>query len=151
MHKKIVSALCGLTLFSGSTLSQAACDASKLSAPVDTYATNPFSARTWRVLNGFGDSMIEPSYSGSDTWDNQDKWKKFVAEILPAGQAAQDVGYDCRIGYPLQVLQTRVSALGKQSPYVQQWLRVQEKVLQVCSNSDTTDIALPEPIELIQF
>jgi hypothetical protein len=45
-------------------------------------------------------------------------------------------------------LQARVSTLGKQSPYVQQWLRVQEKVLQVCSKPDTTDIALPAPIEI---
>ena len=147
MYKKIIAAFCGLTMLSTSALAQAACDASKLSALVDTYASNPFSARTWRVLNGLGDPMIEPSYSGSDTWENQDKWKKLVAEILPAGQAAKDVGYDCRIGYPLQVLQARVSTLGKQSPYVQQWLRVQEKVLQVCGNPDTTDIVLPDPIE----
>lgn len=147
MYEKIIAALCGLTLFSGPALSQAACDADKLSALVDTYASSPFSARAWRVLNGLGDPMIEPSYSGSDTWDNQDKWKKFVADILPAGQAVQEIGYDCRIGYPLQVLQGRVSNLGKQSPYVQQWLRVQEKVLQVCSNPDTTNIALPDPME----
>jgi len=114
---------------------------------IDTYASNPFSARTWRVLNGLGDPMIEPSYSGSDTWQNQDGWKKLVAAILPAGQAVQEVGYDCRIGYPLQVLQSRVAALGKDNPYVQQWLKVQGKVLQVCSNSDTIDVALPEPIE----
>ena len=120
----------------------------KLSALVDTYANNPFSARTWRVLNGLGDPMIEPSYNGSDTWDNQDKWEKLVAEILPVGQTAQEVGYECRIGYPLQVLQAHVSAFGKQSPYVQQWLRAQSKVLQVCSNPNSTDTALPEPIEI---
>lgn len=148
MHKNIIAAFCGLTMLSIPASAQQTCDAGKLSALVDTYASSPFSARTWRVLNGLGDPMIEPSYSGSDTWDSQDKWKKLAAEVLPASQAAQDVGYECRIGYPLQVLQTRVSALGKQSPYVQQWLRVQEKVLQACSNSDTAGIALPAPIEV---
>ena len=114
---------------------------------VDTYASNPFSARTWRVLNGLGDPMIEPSYSGSDTWQNQDAWKKLVAAVLPPGQAVQEVGYDCRIGYPLQVLKSRIATLGKDNPYVQQWLKVQGKVLQVCSNPDTMDTALPEPTE----
>jgi len=148
MNKKIVAALSALTMLSSSALAQGTCDAGKLSALVDTYANNPFSARTWRVLNGLGDPMIEPSSSDSDTWVNQDNWTKLVAGILPAGQTAQEVGYDCRIGYPLQVLQSRVSTLGKENPYVLQWLKVQEKVLQVCSNPDTTDTTLPEPIDV---
>ena len=146
MYKKIFAALCSLALFSGAAFSQASCDAEKVSTLVDAYASSPFSARTWRVLNGLGDPMIEPSSVGSDTWDNQQKWKTLVSGILPAGQAAQDVGYDCRVGYPLQVLQSRVDTLGKENPYVRQWLRVQEKVLQVCSDPNTTNTALPEPI-----
>lgn len=148
MFRKIVAALSSLTLFSGAAFSQVSCDAGKVSALVDTYASNPFSARTWRVLNGLGDPMIEPSQSGSDSWDNQQKWKTLVAGLLPAGQAAQEVGYECRVGYPLQVLQSRVATLGKESPYVRQWLRVQEKVLQVCSDPNTTNTALPDPIEV---
>ena len=147
MNTKIVAALSALMLFSSSALAQETCEPGKLAAMVDTYASNPFSARTWRVLNGLGDPMIEPSYSGSDTWQNQDAWKKLVAATLPAGQAVQEVGYDCRIGYPLQVLQSRIAALGKDNPYVQQWLKVQGKVLQVCSTPDTADTALPEPAE----
>ena len=148
MFRKILAALSSLTLFSGAAFSQVSCDAEKVSALVDTYASNPFSARTWRVLNGLGDPMIEPSQSGSDSWDNQQKWKTLVAGLLPAGQAAQEVGYDCRVGYPLQVLQSRVATLGKENPYVRQWLRVQEKVLQVCSDPNTTNTALPDPIEV---
>ena len=147
MYKRIFAALCSLALFSSAAFSQVSCDAGKVSALIDTYASSPFSARTWRVLNGLGDPMIEPSQSGSDTWDNQQKWKTLVAGILPAGHAAQDVGYDCRVGYPLQVLQSRIATIGKESPYVQQWLRVQEKVLQVCSEPNTTDVVLPDPIE----
>ncbi|MEQ1522506.1 MAG: hypothetical protein ABL936_14645 [Aestuariivirga sp.] len=147
MNTKVVAALSALLLFSNSAVAQEVCDPAKLSAMVDTYASNPFSARTWRALNGLGDPMIEPSYSGSDTWQNQDGWKRLVAAILPIGQAVQEVGYDCRIGYPLQVLQSRVATLGKDNPYVQQWLKVQGKVLQVCSNPDTADTALPEPAE----
>jgi hypothetical protein len=148
MNTKAVAALSALLLFSSSALAQETCDPAKLSAMVDTYASNSFSARTWRVLNGLGDPMIEPSYSGSDTWQNQDAWKKLVAAALPPGQAVQEVGYDCRIGYPLQVLQSRIATLGKDNPYVQQWLKVQGKVLQVCSSPDTTDTALPEPTEV---
>ncbi len=146
MYKKYAVAFGVLAMLASPAFSQAACDAGRLSALVDTYANNPFSARTWRVLNGLGDPMIEPSSSGTDTWENQGKWKKLVAEVLPAGQAAQEVGYECRIGYPLQVLQSRISTLGKENPYVQQWLRVQSKVLEVCSNPDMTDVALPEPL-----
>ena len=148
MYKKFFATLCSLALFSGAAFSQVSCDAEKVSTLVDTYASNPFSARTWRVLNGLGDPMIEPTQNGSDSWDNQEKWKTLVAGILPAGQAAQEVGYDCRIGYPLQVLQSRVARLGKENPYVRQWLRVQEKVLQVCSDPNTTGTALPDPIEV---
>ncbi len=39
---------------------------------------------------------IEPPSSGSDTWVNQDNWKKLVAGILPAGRATPEVGYDCQ-------------------------------------------------------
>lgn len=147
MNTKVIASLSALLLFSSSALAQETCDSGKLSVMVDTYASNPFSARTWRVLNGLGDPMIEPSYSGSDTWQNQDGWKKLVAATLPPGQAVQEVGYDCRIGYPLQVLQNRIATLGKDNPYVQQWLKVQGKVLHVCSNPDTTDTTLPEPAE----
>jgi hypothetical protein len=148
MNKKIISALSALTMLSGSALAQETCDAGKLAALVDIYASSPFSARTWRVLNGLGDPMIEPSSSGSDRWSIQDNWKWLVAGILPAAQTAQEVGYDCRIGYPLQVLQSRVSTLGKENPYVLQWLKVQRKVLQVCTNPDATDTVLPEPIDV---
>ncbi len=147
MNTKTVAALSALLLVSSPALAQQSCDPAKLPALVDIYAGNPFSARTWRVLNGLGDPMIEPSNSGSDTWQNQDAWKKLVAATLLAGQAAQEVGYDCRIGYSLQVLQSHIAMLGKDNAYVQQWLRVQGKVLQVCSNPDTTDVALPDPIE----
>ena len=87
--KKIIAALCGLALCSSSALAQTSCDMGKLQSLVDAYASNPFSARTWRVLNGLGDPMIEASYSGSDTWENQDKWRTLVAGVLPAGQAVQ--------------------------------------------------------------
>ena len=148
MHKKLVALICGFTLLSAPAMAQVACDAAKLSSLVDIYASAPFSARTWRVLNGLGDPMIEPSSDSSNVWQNQDDWKKLVTEILPAGQAPQDVGYDCRIAYPLEVLQARVAVLGTQSAYVRQWVHEQEKVLQVCSTPDMADAALPAAIEI---
>ena len=59
---------------------------------VDTYASNPFSARTWRVLNGLGDPMIEPSYSGSDTWQNQDALEEAGGRDLAAGAGGAGSG-----------------------------------------------------------
>jgi hypothetical protein len=148
MFKKIFTATCGLALLSTSVLAQATCDMGKLSGLIDTYANAPFSARTWRVLNGLGDPMIEASSGAYNGWENQEAWKKLAAAVLPAGQAPQEIGYDCRIGYPFEVLQKRVAALGKEAPYVLHWLRAQEKVIQVCTNPGITDVALPAPIDV---
>ena len=152
MCKKLIAALGFLALFSNSALAQAACDAGKLSALVDSYASNPFSARNWRVLNGLGDPSGDPAFKGVNRaavydWDAQEAWKKLAAKILPAGQAPQEIGYECRIGYPLEVLQARIASLGIENPYVKQWFSLQEQVLKACSDpaSATT---LPAPLEL---
>ncbi|NJM31354.1 MAG: hypothetical protein HC855_15860 [Rhizobiales bacterium] len=129
-------------------LAQTACDPAKLAAAVDRYAAEPFGARSWRMLKGLGDPEIEPVGGGGDSWDARDAWKKLVAELAPGLAGVQEPDYACRIGYPLQVLKSRVAALGKEHPYIQQWLRAQEAVFQACAGSQAI-AGLPEPLEVM--
>lgn len=145
---KIVSAgLVSLALLAGPALAQGTCEPSKLAAAVDRYAESPFSALNWRVLQGLGDPLIEPATVGADTWAMQERWRKLAGEILPDEPGPQEVSWGCRIGYPLQVLERRAGSLGKDHPYVKQWLLAQEQVLRAC-NSNEGDVALPPPLEL---
>ena len=41
-------------------------DPAKVATAIDRYADAPFSARTWRVLKGLGDPMIDVSYPGGE-------------------------------------------------------------------------------------
>jgi hypothetical protein len=100
------------------------------------------------MLKGLGDPMIEPANAGSDLWEAKDKWKKLVGEVAPDMTALQDPGYNCRIGYPLSVLEARLATFGKQHPYLRQWLRTQEAVFQACGSSPAI-AGLPDPIELV--
>ena len=145
MMKSIAAGLTGLAILAGPVLAQSTCEPAKLSAAVDRYAAEPFSARSWRVLQGLGDPMIDPTTADADTWANQEEWKKLVSQILPDHQDLQNVGWDCRIGYPLTVLKKRIDQLGAADPYVKQWLLAQEQVLHACSSQDG-DVALPPPL-----
>ncbi|WP_421695002.1 hypothetical protein [Aestuariivirga sp.] len=145
MLKSFAASMASLAILAGPVLAQSTCDPAKLSSAIDRYAAEPFSARTWRVLNGLGDPMLDPAPSDADTWALQEQWKKLAAEILPASQSLQDVSWSCRIGYPLSVLQKRIDQLGKDHPYVKQWLMVQEQVLRACTSEDG-QISLPPPL-----
>ena len=146
MMKSIVASLAAIVIVAGPALAQqVSCDPATLAAAVDRYAQEPFSARTWRVLQGLGDPMIDPGSADADTWAQQEEWKKLVAQILPGEQDLQNVGWNCRIGYPLSVLKTRIDQLGANDPYVKQWLLAQEQVIRACSN-DEGDVSLPEPL-----
>ncbi len=152
MYKKFVAATCCLTMLSAPVLAQATCDAGRLSKIVDSYASAPFSAATWRVLNGLGDPAQDAAFKGVNRavtydWDAQEKWKKLSAEILGPGQAPQDIGYDCRISYPLEVLQARVASFGIKGTYTKQWLTAQEQVLKACSDPGAA-VSLPPAAEV---
>jgi len=134
-----------LALAAGPAFAQTACEPAKLAAAIDRYAAEPFSALNWRVLNGLGDPGIEASGVGADTWALQERWKKLAAEILPEAPGLQEVSWNCRIGYPLSVLEKRVDQLGKDHPYVKQWLMAQEQVLRAC-DSEQGEVALPAPL-----
>ena len=152
MLKKLIAAACGLTMLSAPVFAQATCDAGKLSKIVDSYASAPFSATTWRVLNGLGDPAQDAGFKGVNSavtydWDAQEKWKRLAAEILGPAQAPQDIGYDCRISYPLEVLQARVASFGVKGTYTKQWLTAQEQVLKACSDPAAA-VSLPPAAEV---
>lgn len=145
MMKSIAAGLTGLAIFVGPVLAQSTCEPAKLASAIDRYAAEPFSARSWRVLQGLGDPMIDPAPADADTWANQDEWKKLTAEILPDHPDLQNLSWDCRIGYPLSVLRKRIDQLGADSSYVKQWLLAQEQVLRACASSEG-EVSLPPPL-----
>lgn len=146
MMKSIAASLTALAILAGPALAQqASCDPATLAAAVDRYAQEPFSARSWRVLQGLGDPMLEPGSADGDTWAQQEEWRKLTSDILPAEQDLQNVGWNCRIGYPLSVLKKRIDQLGADNVYVKQWLMAQQQVIRACSSEDG-DIRLPDPL-----
>ena len=145
MMKSFAASLTALALLAGSALAQTACDPAKLADAVDRYAQTPFSARSWRVLQGLGDPMLEPGSADGDTWAQQEEWRKLTSEIMPDQQDLQNVGWNCRIGYPLSVLNKRIDQLGSDHPYVKQWLLAQQQVIRACSSEDG-EVALPAPL-----
>ncbi|QIG51329.1 hypothetical protein G5V57_28605 [Nordella sp. HKS 07] len=149
MSRRIVSLIALLAFSSTPLLAQQACpdgsprDPAKISEAVDRYAREPFSARTYRVLKGLGDPMIDASYGGYSSWENADKLKKLIAEIAPDAKQPNYYGYECRLGYPLEVLEKRIADLGKTSPYVRQWLTVQLAVLAACDGEKIAELPGP--------
>ena len=88
MSRRLVSLL-GAFVLGAMPVSAATCpdgsqrDAKAIAAAIDVYASNPFSARTWRVLKALGDPGIEYGYGGSSYWADQERWRKWMAEIAP--------------------------------------------------------------------
>lgn len=129
-------------------LSQAACAPEKLSAAIDAFAAEPYGAATWRGLNGLGapDATADgPSYSG---YAAADAWRKRAAELAPDMPELQNTPYECRLSYPLEVLNTRVAQLGAADPYIKQWLKSQARVLKSCEGAGADQTALPAAIEV---
>jgi hypothetical protein len=148
MLKRLAAGVVALTMADAPAIAQSACEPAKLAAGVDVYAADPFGARSWRVLQGLGDPMIEAATYGGDYWANQERWRKLAADIAPEGRYLQNFGYDCRISYGLETLEKRVASLGSQSKYVKQWLRVQDAVLQACSEQGAGEVALPAAMDI---
>jgi hypothetical protein len=148
MSRRIVSLIALMAFSATPLLAQTACpdgaprDAQKISTAVDLYAREPFSARTYRVLKGLGDPMIDPNYGSS--FADEDALKKLIVEIVPDAKQPSYYGYECRLGYPLEVLQKRIADLGKTSPYVKQWVTVQLAVLAACGGEKIAE--LPPPL-----
>ncbi len=144
MLKQLVTAFCVLASIAAPAVSQTTCEPRKLAEAIDRYALEPFSARTWRVLQGYGDPMIDSSYQDQDSWTRRERWEKLTAQILPDEPNLRNIGWNCRIGYPLEVLETRVAVLGRESGYVKSWLWVQGKVLEACTAERAASFSLPD-------
>jgi hypothetical protein len=123
-------------------------DAKKIAEAIDVYAREPFGARTWRVLKGLGDPGIDQNYGDSSYWANQDQWRKRVAELAPDIKQPNYYGYECRLDYPVQVLEKRIVDLGPKHPYVKQWVTVQNAVIAACSDQSVTE--LPPPLTWLE-
>ncbi|MGH6875525.1 MAG: hypothetical protein ACREDW_10945, partial [Aestuariivirgaceae bacterium] len=117
-----------------------------ISRSVDRYFSEPFGARTWRVLNGLGEPGLEPSFTGESQWRDKEEWKSLVAKLSPA-LSGVEVGYSCRIGHALATLKQRVARLGENHPYVAHWIAVQSAVLDACRDGINA-ISLPAPLPI---
>jgi hypothetical protein len=114
-------------------LAQTACKPEQLIAAVDAYATAPFDAPAWRKLTGLGDPMLDSNSYAYDNYNQVEDWRKVVGTVVTGNQTLDNPGYNCRIGYPLEILKSRISTFGVKSDYVQQWLKGQEQVLRACA------------------
>ncbi|MCA0434076.1 MAG: hypothetical protein LCH46_12530 [Proteobacteria bacterium] len=140
-------AIAGLLAASASPLAaQTACIPERPQQVVDIYSAEPFSARSWRVLNGLGDPNIESSSYAFSDYGLQDEWKKLAQSLAPDMPDLQNVAYDCRMGYPLQTLKERVALSGANDPYIKQWLTMQGKVLKACGDEVVDPAQIPPPL-----
>ena len=148
MFKPLLPALTALSVCLGSlsVFAQAVCSPEKLNAAIDVYANDPFGARSWRVLQGLGDPGLEASSTYSGNWEKTDTWKKRVAALTPGLQSVQEPNYECRMDYPLQVLESHVKQLGATSPYIKQWLMVQGAVMAACGGKQDANLSMPAPL-----
>jgi hypothetical protein len=152
MFRSLTVATLASTLLLGASLpalSQQACAPEKLVAAIDTYAKAPFSARTWRVLNGLGDPGIggETLYS-YDNWQERGDWKQLVTSLAPEAKELAEPGYSCRLSYPLATLRARLVSLPLKDPYIKQWLMAQATVFKACTDSNAQALTLPAALEV---
>lgn len=125
--------LSAITLLGGPAMAQTACTPEKLNSAIDAYAAAPFDAPAWRKLTGLGDPQLEGSSYAYDNYNKVDEWRRVVGTTAPGNETLANPGYNCRIGYPLEVLQSRINTFGRNSDYVQSWLKGQEQVLRACT------------------
>ena len=122
-------------------------DPGKVAAAIDRYFQDPFGAISWRVLNGLGDPGLEASYVDETHWSDEKAWRELAAKIQPSAQQQQYLGYNCRIGYALQLLKDRVARFGMSHPYVKQWVTAQGAVFRTCSDDAAAELPAPLTID----
>ncbi len=150
MFKRALSAaLLATSCIASSAEAQSTCTPEKLNGAIDAYANDPFGARAWRKLNGLGDlENVSEGYT-FNSYEESNKWRALIEGIAPGNAVLANPNYECRLGYPLEVLQARVAKYGKTSDYVQQWLRGQEVVFTSCARDATaTQTILQMPSNL---
>src|SRR5687767_15858901 len=89
MSRRIVSLIALVAFSSTPLLAQNACpdgaprDEQKITQAIDLYVREQFSARSYRVLKGLGDPMIDRDYGSYSSWQDADALKKLISEIAP--------------------------------------------------------------------
>lgn len=133
LKRRLCLSLVATSMFVSPGFAQTACTPEKLNAAIDAYATAPFGAPAWRKLTGLGDPQLDGSSYAADNYNRVDEWRRVVGTTAPGNEALANPGYNCRIGYPLDVLQSRITTFGRSSDYVSQWLKGQAQVLRACA------------------
>ena len=145
--RRTVLSLVATSILVTPALAQESCKPEKLAAAIDAYASEPFGARAWRKMTGLGDPGITAESYAYD-YVSGENWRKLMEELAPGNETLARPGYDCRLGYATEVLQSRVAQFGKTSGYVQQWLRGQEVVFKACAGEAASMAATPMPTTL---
>jgi len=133
---------------SGMTWAQSNCPPENVNAAIDLFAQQPFSAVSWRMLNGLGAPNVEADGAYSGAKSANDIWRRQVKALAPDMPELQDLSYECRMTYPLEVLEARVATLGAGDPYIKQWLKSQARVLKACRGAGDDATVLPPPLEV---
>jgi hypothetical protein len=141
LTRRLCLALVATSMLVSPGFAQTACKPEALNAAVDAYAEAPFDAPAWRKLTGLGDPKLEGGSYDYESYNKVDEWRKLVGSISPGNETLDNPGYNCRIGYPLEVLQTRIAAFGKTSDYVTLWLKGQAQVLRACAGEAGATLA----------
>ena len=152
MIRRLTVATLASTFLLGASLpalSQQVCAPGAVEEAIDTYAKAPFSARTWRVLNGLGDPGIDAQSGYSyDNWDERGQWKDLVTSLAPDSKDLTEPAYNCRLSYPLATLRDHLVKLPLKDPYIKQWLMAQAVVFKACSDTNATAGTLPPPLDV---
>ncbi len=138
MARRIAVTLAMLALCSAPLSAQTQCDMDQATRLVDNYAGAPFSARTWRVLKGLGDPQVDDS--GDGRWGAEAAFREIAAKAAPNLSLPGSIGYECRVGYPVEVLKQRVKDLGETHPYVAQWVRSQLAIFAACDGDALAEL-----------
>jgi hypothetical protein len=145
LKHRLCLSLVATSMLVSPVLAQSTCAPEKLNAAIDAYAAEPFGVGAWRKLNGLGDPGSGDGNSSFGSYENAETWRKTIAEVAPGNEVLANPAYECRIGYPHEVLQARIASFGKSSDYVKQWLRGQEAVLKACGGDTTAKLAADAP------
>lgn len=145
LKRRLLLSLVATSMLVSPVLAQTTCAPEKLSAAIDAYAAEPFGVAAWRRLNGLGVPGAADYYGSTSSYENNESWRKTIADVAPGNEALANPNYDCRIGYPHEVLLARIASFGKSSDYVKQWLRGQEAVLKACGGDANAKLAADAP------
>jgi hypothetical protein len=145
LKRRLFLSLVASSMLVTPALAQTACSPDNLNVEIDRYASAPFGPLAWRKLNGLG--VPEGASAESvNNYEGQQSWTKTISEVAPGNEVLSNPAYDCRIGYPHEVLLSRITTFGKASDYVKQWLKGQEAVLKACGGDASAKLLDEAPL-----